>query len=145
MTTKKKITNISIGELELSTRSATCLYNAGIKTVADLVEKSPFDLKLLPNFGIRSLAEVEFALKSLGLKLGCDYQIIRKKFPRKVVQIAGTVYSVMALANDGTLWVWQHGQEPWREVPGLPDKVQELRSPFDEIPSDAEAGDIEKD
>ncbi|MBI4343534.1 MAG: DNA-directed RNA polymerase subunit alpha [Candidatus Omnitrophica bacterium] len=59
-----------IGELELSVRSANCLREAKITTIAELVEKSPQELLKYRNFGKKSLAEIEDLLKGMGLSLG---------------------------------------------------------------------------
>ena len=60
----------SISELELSVRSANCLREAKIKTIGDLVEKSPQELLKYRNFGKKSLAEIDELLHSMGLQLG---------------------------------------------------------------------------
>lgn len=59
-----------IAELELSVRSANCLREAKILTIAELVEKSPQELLKYRNFGKKSLAEIEELLKGMGLSLG---------------------------------------------------------------------------
>ena len=59
-----------ISELELSVRSANCLREAKIKTIGDLVEKSPQELLKYRNFGKKSLAEIDELLHSMGLQLG---------------------------------------------------------------------------
>ena len=60
----------SISELELSVRAANCLREAAIKTIGDLVEKSPQELLKYRNFGKKSLVEIEELLKGMGLSLG---------------------------------------------------------------------------
>ena len=57
------------GNLNLSLRPYTCLKQAKIETVADLLKYSKEDLLNLKNFGKRSLDEVENNLNQLGLKL----------------------------------------------------------------------------
>jgi len=59
-----------ISELELSVRSANCLREAKINTIADLVDKSPQELLKYRNFGKKSLAEIGELLKGMGLELG---------------------------------------------------------------------------
>jgi len=59
-----------ISELELSVRSANCLREAKINTIADLVEKTPQELLKYRNFGKKSLAEIDELLKGMGLELG---------------------------------------------------------------------------
>ncbi len=59
-----------ISELELSVRSANCLREAKIMTIAELLEKTPQELLKYRNFGKKSLAEIEELLQGMGLKLG---------------------------------------------------------------------------
>ena len=59
-----------IAELELSVRSANCLREAQIRTIGDLVQKSPQELLKYRNFGKKSLHEIEELLGSMGLSLG---------------------------------------------------------------------------
>jgi DNA-directed RNA polymerase subunit alpha len=61
-----------ITELELSVRSANCLREAKIHTIADLVQKTPQELLKYRNFGKKSLAEIDELLKSMGLSLGME-------------------------------------------------------------------------
>ncbi len=68
---------IPISELELSVRSANCLREANIKTLADLVEKTEAELLSYKNFGKKSLNEIVTLLKSMGLSLGM--KVDRKK------------------------------------------------------------------
>jgi hypothetical protein len=60
----------SIDSLELSVRSANCLQRVGIKTIADLVQKSELDLLKTKNFGRKSLKEIKEILAEMGLSLG---------------------------------------------------------------------------
>jgi DNA-directed RNA polymerase subunit alpha len=59
-----------ISELELSVRAANCLREAKIRTIGDLVQKSPQELLKYRNFGKKSLAEIDELLKGMGLELG---------------------------------------------------------------------------
>lgn len=61
---------LPISELELSVRSANCLKEANIKTIADLVKKSESELLSFRNFGKKSLSEINDLLKVMGLHLG---------------------------------------------------------------------------
>ncbi|MFP4472285.1 MAG: DNA-directed RNA polymerase subunit alpha [Candidatus Omnitrophota bacterium] len=61
---------LPISELELSVRSANCLKEANIKTIADLVKYQESELLNFRNFGKKSLTEIEDLLKSLNLSLG---------------------------------------------------------------------------
>ena len=58
--------------LGLSIRSANCMVNGQIYSVADLVKLTPRDLLKIKHFGRKSLAEVTGALKRKGLALQPD-------------------------------------------------------------------------
>lgn len=60
---------ILIEELELGVRSYNCLKRAGIQTVGELVRKSESELNAIPNFGRKSIEEVEETLRARGLGL----------------------------------------------------------------------------
>ena len=61
-----------IDELEISIRSYNCLSNANIKTVGELTKRTRWELMRLPNFGRRSLLEVEEVLAQQRLSLAGD-------------------------------------------------------------------------
>jgi len=61
--------DFSIEELELSHRSKNCLRTANIRTVGDLVNRSETDLWKIPNFGRKSMKEIQEVLSMLGLCL----------------------------------------------------------------------------
>jgi DNA-directed RNA polymerase subunit alpha len=61
-----------IEELEIGVRAYNCLKRAGIQTIGDLVQKSESELKAIPNFGERSIEEVDESLAALGLSLRED-------------------------------------------------------------------------
>lgn len=61
---------LPISELELSVRSANCLKDANIKTIAELVKKTESELLGFRNFGKKSLTEINDLLKVMGLSLG---------------------------------------------------------------------------
>src|SRR6478752_5800600 len=63
---------ILIEELELGVRSYNCLKRAGIQTVGDLVRKSESELNAIPNFGRKSIEEVQETLRARGLSLRAD-------------------------------------------------------------------------
>lgn len=63
---------ILIEELELGVRSYNCLKRAGIQTVSDLVGKSEGELAAIPNFGKKSIDEVQETLTQRGLTLRQD-------------------------------------------------------------------------
>jgi len=72
---------LPISELELSVRSANCLKDANIKTIAELVKKPESELLTFRNFGKKSLTEINDLLKVMGLNLGMkiDSKKLRKK------------------------------------------------------------------
>ncbi len=72
---------LPISELELSVRSANCLKEANIKTIADLVKKSEAELLAFRNFGKKSLTEIGDLIKVMGLGLGM--KIDNKKLKKK--------------------------------------------------------------
>jgi len=59
-----------VSELELSVRSANCLKEANIKTIADLVARSEQEMLKYRNFGKKSLTEIQEILRGMGLSLG---------------------------------------------------------------------------
>jgi DNA-directed RNA polymerase subunit alpha len=61
---------LPVTELELSVRSANCLREAKIKTMADLVQRNEPEMLKFRNFGKKSLAEIQEILKGMGLTLG---------------------------------------------------------------------------
>ena len=60
---------IPLSRLELSVRTTNCLYNAGLRTIGDVMAKSEQELMALSNFGRRSLKEVRELLGSFNLAL----------------------------------------------------------------------------
>ncbi len=72
---------LPISELELSVRSANCLKEANIKTIAELVKKTESELLSFRNFGKKSLTEINDLLKVMGLNLGMklDMKKLRKR------------------------------------------------------------------
>ncbi|WP_072831539.1 DNA-directed RNA polymerase subunit alpha [Clostridium collagenovorans] len=66
---KEKVLEMTIEELDLSVRSYNCLKRAGINTVQELTEKSIEDMMKVRNLGKKSLEEVQYKLKELGLGL----------------------------------------------------------------------------
>lgn len=60
----------NVEELELSVRASNCLKNANIKTIAELVQKSEYEMLKTKNFGRKSLNEIKEILHSMGLHLG---------------------------------------------------------------------------
>jgi len=64
--------DVLIEELELGVRSYNCLKREGIQTVGDLVGKTEAELLNIPNFGKKSIDEVEDKLSERGLSLRGD-------------------------------------------------------------------------
>jgi DNA-directed RNA polymerase subunit alpha len=60
----------SVGELELSVRSANCLKNADIKFIGELVQRTESEMLKTKNFGRKSLNEIKEILADMGLGLG---------------------------------------------------------------------------
>ncbi len=62
--------NLSIDDLPFSVRPYSCLVYLNVHTVGDLIKKKPQDLLRVPNFGYKSLREVEEILLDLGITWG---------------------------------------------------------------------------
>ena len=62
--------NQSIEFIELSSRSINCLKSENINTVRDLVKMSEDDLKMIKNFGAKSMEEIKERLAEMKLSLG---------------------------------------------------------------------------
>ncbi|HCC07408.1 MAG TPA: DNA-directed RNA polymerase subunit alpha [Clostridiales bacterium] len=65
----QKILDTTIEELDFSVRSYNCLKRAGINSVGELVQKTEIELIKVRNLGKKSIDEVMFKLKDLGLNL----------------------------------------------------------------------------
>ena len=65
----KDASKTKVEDLGLSTRTASALTDAGIKTVAGLVKKTASALKELDGVGDKAVTEVEDALAGMGLSL----------------------------------------------------------------------------
>ena len=66
---KEKVLEMTIDELDLSVRSFNCLMRASIHTVEDLISKSEEEMMKVRNLGRKSLEEVIAKLNSLGFSL----------------------------------------------------------------------------
>jgi len=64
--------NRNVDELELSVRSANCLKTAGIRLIADLVQKSEAEMLKYHNFGKKSLLEIQNILQGMGLEFNME-------------------------------------------------------------------------
>ena len=63
-----------VSELDLSLRALSCLKNAHISTVGELIQKSEHELLDTKIFGRKSISEVRDALGAIGLSLGLDLE-----------------------------------------------------------------------
>ncbi|WP_410052228.1 DNA-directed RNA polymerase subunit alpha C-terminal domain-containing protein [Bradyrhizobium sp. SZCCHNS30582] len=72
-------------EFELSVRSASCLKNAGINYVGELVQKSEIEMLRTPNFGRKSLNEIKELLAASGLHFGMDLS----RWPKALTDAVG--------------------------------------------------------
>jgi len=63
-----------VDELELSVRSANCLKEAKIRTIADLVARDEPEMLKFKNFGRKSLTELNEVLADHGLGFGFDIE-----------------------------------------------------------------------
>lgn len=68
-----EVLNQSIEFIELSSRSINCLKSEKILTVRDLVKLTEEQLKMIKNFGTRSLDEVKERLAEMHLSLGMKF------------------------------------------------------------------------
>lgn len=64
----------SVDELELSVRSTNCLKNANIRLIGELVQIPESEILKTPNFGRKSLEEIEKVLSDMGLHLGMEIE-----------------------------------------------------------------------
>lgn len=60
----------SVDELELSVRSTNCLKNANIRLIGELIQIPENEILKTPNFGRKSLEEIQRVLSDMGLHLG---------------------------------------------------------------------------
>ncbi|MGA2192557.1 MAG: DNA-directed RNA polymerase subunit alpha [Nitrospirota bacterium] len=79
----------SVNELELSVRSANCLKNANIKTIADLVQRTEAEMLKTKNFGRKSLNEIKEILNEMGLGFGMKIDMEKLKAYEKSLQKTG--------------------------------------------------------
>ena len=63
---------LSIDDLGLSERPRNCLKRAQVTTIGALVERTRLELLAIPNFGEKSLDEVQACLDELGLALASE-------------------------------------------------------------------------
>jgi Bacterial RNA polymerase, alpha chain C terminal domain len=61
-----------VDELDLSTRAQNCLKNDNVVHIGDLVTKDEWHLRRMPNFGRKSLKEINELLALMNLRLGLD-------------------------------------------------------------------------
>jgi len=68
-----ELLNQSIEFIELSSRSINCLKSENINTVRDLVKMTEDDLKMIKNFGAKSMDEIKERLAEMNLSLGMKF------------------------------------------------------------------------
>ena len=67
---QEELLSQSIEFIELSSRSINCLKSENINTVRDLVKMTEDDLKMIKNFGAKSMDEIKERLAEMKLTLG---------------------------------------------------------------------------
>lgn len=82
--------NRDVNELELSVRTLNVLMNANIRTVGDLVRKDEGDLRVLRNFGQKSMQEVKEVLESFALSLGMQ---LKGSYERPYDEVRLSIYA----------------------------------------------------
>ena len=65
-----EVLNQSIEFIELSSRSINCLKSENVNTVRDLIKMTEDDLKMIKNFGAKSMDEIKERLAEMNLSLG---------------------------------------------------------------------------
>jgi len=80
----------SVNELELSVRSANCLKNADIQTIADLVQRSESEMLKTKNFGRKSLNEIKEILHEMGLGFGMKLDMEKLRQYEKTLDKSNT-------------------------------------------------------
>lgn len=70
----RKLLRKPVEDLELSVRSANCLKEAKIRTIADLVRRDEGEMLRFKNFGRKSLVELNEILKTKALHFGMDVE-----------------------------------------------------------------------
>lgn len=70
--TRDKVLEMTVEELDLSVRSFNCLKRANINTVEDLISRTEDDMMKVRNLGRKSLEEVIHKLTMMGLSLASD-------------------------------------------------------------------------
>jgi DNA-directed RNA polymerase subunit alpha len=70
----RKLLRKPVEDLELSVRSANCLKEAKIRTIADLVRRDENEMLKFKNFGRKSLTELALILQTKNLEFGMDVE-----------------------------------------------------------------------
>jgi hypothetical protein len=98
-----KFGSLSIDYLELSARARSCLRNARISTIGELINKSEIELLKTKNFGQKSLKEIREQLALLHLKGETD--LITQSAPVRVIYSRNTKLKVtFYLSRDFPRW-----------------------------------------
>jgi hypothetical protein len=106
-----------IDELPLSIPSDNCLRNDGFVYVGDLVQKAEAEMLRTPNFGRKSLNEINEVLAELGLRLGMELRdwlpanpeesrkLCRTNFVKKVDELGLSLRSGNCLRSDKIVYI----------------------------------------
>ena len=70
---QEELLNQSIEFIELSSRSINCLKSENVHTVRDLVKMTEDELKMIKNFGAKSMDEIKERLAEMNLSLGMKF------------------------------------------------------------------------
>ena len=70
---QEDLLNQSIEFIELSSRSINCLKSENVHTVRDLVKMTEDELKMIKNFGAKSMDEIKERLAEMNLSLGMKF------------------------------------------------------------------------
>lgn len=63
---------VTIDDIELTVRTHNCLRTCGVKMISELEDMTEAELLRIPNFGRKSLYELNLALKQYGIAIGAN-------------------------------------------------------------------------
>lgn len=79
----RKMLRKPVEDLELSVRSANCLKEAHIRSIADLVRRDESEMLKFKNFGRKSLVELNEILKAKNLQFGMEVDKYLNEYERR--------------------------------------------------------------